>query len=304
MSQSIKNPWWLTALILGLALSPAALAEDGPAPQPAATEAVAATQAQDDGGLPGETSKVSESMSDSEATGSSFWANYYGILYGPSVSDPSSFQSTTGGQRDPNRPVFVKNFLTAGFNISDHVAAAATGWWNYIPVQGGDMFMQDPSVRLAYNDIVHTNHFNWYGDIRGYIPISKPSRQTDLRGGYQTFHYLSYILPNAPVTFGSYFAARYNQFGAHGSGDDLQLYLAPALSYQSSPTLALVALYEFSENHAYGAKPFAMYNDGTVFEPGVEWNVAQSLTLNPYFYIYTNAPSNTGLGATLSWLMF
>jgi hypothetical protein len=253
--------------------------------------------------LPGETSKISESINEADQS-SPFWANYYGILYGPSVSDPSSYQSTPNGTRDVNRPVLTKNYITAGVNLSTHVAFAATGWWNYVPVQGGELNTQDPSARLAYNDIIHTENFNWYGDVRSYFPVTAVSRQADLLAGFQTFHYFSYVLPETRVTLGTYASVRYNYFGKHGAGDDLELYVAPAVSYQASPKVALTTLYEFSENHSYGADPFNMYNDGSVIEPGVEWAVTPTVYFNPYFYIYTNGFSHTGVGATVSWLVF
>jgi hypothetical protein len=287
-------------VLFGLLVSNAVFADESPLVASASAEAEDAR----DQALPGNTSKVSESISDSNQESSPFWANYYGILYGPSVSSPSSFQSTPSGARNYDEPVFTKNYLTAGFSLSDHVAIAATGWWNYIPVQGGDLITQDPSVRVAYNDIIHTEHFNWYGDIRGYIPVTNLSRASDLIAGVQMFHYFSYIVPDSPLTLGVYASLRYNAYGSQGYGDDMELYIAPAASYQLSPSLALTGLYEFSQNHAYGADPFVTYNAGTVLEPGVEWSVTQAVTLNPYLYIYTNGPSNTGVGATLSWLMF
>jgi hypothetical protein len=257
-----------------------------------------------DSQLPGAASKISESINESNDSASPLWANYYGILYGPSVNDPSSYQSTFNGSRDLDKPVFTKNYLTVGYSVSDHVAVAATGWWNYIPVQGGQLITQDPSVRVAYNDIIHTDNFNWYGDVRGYIPVASDSEETGLIAGFQTFHYFSYNVPQSPLTLGVYASIRYNYFGSKGMGDDLELYVAPAASYRLSPIVALTAMYEFSQNHAYAAPSAATYNAGTVFEPGVEWDVTQSVAFNPYFYIYTNGPSNTGVGATLSWLMF
>jgi hypothetical protein len=235
------------------------------------------------------------------------WLNYYGIYYGSSVTSPSSFQSGPYREKDPNRPVFIKNFVTAGLDLTDRFAIAATGFFTYAPsVQNNQFQMQDPSVRIADNSILNLGGFNWYGDARVHFAVTDASRMNDMLAGFQTFHYFSYTMDDSRWSPGLYFSARYNMYGKLGVGNDLDLYLAPAVNYSLSNSVALTFLYEMGASHTYGDDVGNLDNEGTDFQPGVLWKITQNLEVNPYLNIYTGgriALNNTSFGMTLSWMM-
>lgn len=236
---------------------------------------------------------------------SPIWANYYGIYYGSSLGSPSSYQATSDGTRDPNRPVLIKNFVTAGFDASPDISFAATGYWIYVPMGGQQMLTQDPSVRMAFNQIIHTDNFNWYGDIRADFPVTSSSRDADLLAAGETFHFVSYNIPNSRWSTGFYAKVRYNYFGKRGTGNDFDLYFAPLANYQISPKVMLTMLYETGGNHYFGQQAFELNNDGTDFEPGIAWEISQGLTFNPYLNLFPGDKvswKTTSVGATLSWL--
>lgn len=256
-------------------------------------------------GDPAAASETVQAQDEAAPAASPIWANYYGIYYGTSLSDPSSYQATVDGSRDPDRPIFVKNFVTAGYDINPDISVAAMGYWVYVPVGGQQMVAQDPSLRVAFNQIIHTENFNWYADIRADFPVTTASRQADLLAAGETFHFVSYNIPNSRWTTGIYAKARYNYYGKFGSGNDLDFYFAPMANYQMTPKLTLTLLYEMGANHYYGQQAFEMNNDGTDFEPGVAWAITPALTFNPYFNIYTGERvswQTTSVGASLSWL--
>lgn len=235
------------------------------------------------------------------------WMNYYGIFYGSSVTDPSRFQTSPYKQQDKDRPVFLKNFVTAGYDLSDRYAIAATGYFTYTPSASSQQFaMQDPSVRFADNSILYIGGFNWYGDARIHFAVSDASRLNDLLVGFQTFHYFSYTMDNSRWSPGLYASARYNYFGKLGSGVDLDLYLAPAVNYTINDSLALTFLYEMGAGHAYGDDVGVLDNQGTDFQPGVLWHITPNLEVNPYLNVYTGGRislNNTSFGMTMSWMM-
>jgi hypothetical protein len=235
------------------------------------------------------------------------WLNYYGIYYGSSITNPNRYQSGPYTQKDQGRPVFLKNFVTAGYDINDRYAIAATGYFTYTPSAPTQQFaMQDPSVRIANNSILNIGGFNWYGDARIHFAVSDASRLNDLLVGFQTFHYFSYTMDNSRWSPGIYASARYNHFGKLGSGNDLDLYFAPAVNYSISDSVALTFLYELGATHSYGDDVGVLDNQGTDFQPGVLWHITPSLEVNPYLNVYTGGRislDNTSFGMTLSWMM-
>lgn len=237
---------------------------------------------------------------------SPLWANYYGIFYGPSVANPSYYQVNPDGTVDRTRPIFAKNFLTVGYNLSDTWAFAATGWWTTAPIVGQGFIIQDPQARIADNSIFHTDEFNWYGDLRAHFPVTDASRLLDELAGFQTFHYLSYTGVGSRWTFSLALSARYNFYGTQGLGNDLELYAAPGVNFQVTPTFALSCLYEMGANHLYGEIPGVLENNGTDLEPGISWQILSSLNFNPYLTLFPGNKLNwqsTSFGATLSWIM-
>ena len=135
-----------------------------------------------------QTSAATLSGEDSPVSGLPIFANYYAIFFGPSVQSPSDFQVTPEGKLDANRPLLVKNYLTAGYNIDSHWAIAATGYWTWQPTQGQALQLQDPQARIANNSILGNDNWNWYGDVRAHFPVSSVSRDLDMLAG---FHVIS-----------------------------------------------------------------------------------------------------------------
>lgn len=235
------------------------------------------------------------------------WLNYYGIYYGSSVTSLNRFQTGPYKQKDTNRLTFFKNFLTAGYDISDHYAFAVTGYFTYTPSAPNQQFaMQDPSVRIANNSILSIGGFNWYGDARVHFAVSDASRYNDLLVGFQNFNYFSYSIENSRFSPGLYASVRYNHYGKLGVGNDVDLYVAPSLNYSLSDNVALTFLYEMGASHTYGDNVGVLDNEGTDFQPGVLWHVTPNLEVNPYLNVYTGGKvslDNTSFGMTMSWMM-
>ena len=249
-----------------------------------------------------------QSAASPDSSGWSFrdrvYANYYGILYGPSVGDPTSFQPTPQGKRS-NIPVYVRNYGTFGYALDNFFALSATAYWIYVPVRGQQLIMRDPYLRLAMNDIISNESWNYYADVRFHAPVSEVSRDADLVAGLQTFHVLTYTVPNSRFTVGTYGSARMNLFGSRGNGNDLEVYLGPNAAYKITPTVSATMLYEMSLSHGYGNEAFIFTNDGTDLQPGISWDITPKLNVNPYLNIYTGdqvSTRSTSVGMTLSWL--
>lgn len=232
--------------------------------------------------------------------------NYFAIFYGPAFKNARSLQPTPYGEADPDRPLILKNYVTVGYYITDPLEVSGTFYWTYRPVRGQEVLLQDPFLKVSHSQIIHSDHWNLYGDFRIHFPASKLSHDNDLQGGFQVFQALTYQVGTTGLSLGTYGSARYNYFGKKGYGYDSQFYLGPNVNYQISSKVAFTLLYEMMASHSFGDPPFAVYSDGTDLEPGVDIELASNLSINPYVNILTGGKvgwDTTTLGMTLSYQM-
>ena len=233
--------------------------------------------------------------------------NYFALLFGPGIQNSTSYQPTIHGQPDLANPILIKNYLGAGYNISNDIAVTPTAYWAYRPVQGQSMTLQDPYLMVSDAALYHSElGTNWYGDVRFHFPVTAASQAAQLRAGVQTFHYVSQELQGTRVTFGMSSSLRGNFYGRQGYGTDVELYAAPNVSYQITPLLSGLVRYELNGSHNYGDSFTHFNNDGTDIEPGVIWNVTNNLMINPYLNFTTGGSislSSTSIGAYLNWTM-
>jgi hypothetical protein len=251
---------------------------------------------------------VSETKTDTHdpAVQSNPFSIYYtNIFYGPSISNPSSYQPASDGTPDRDRPIFTKNFLSAGYSFNESVALTGMAYWQYRPVLGQQFTMMDPSVRISHSSIVSTSWgLNLYGDARAHFGVTDASRQADMIGAFENFNYLTWEVNHSRFLAALRVKERYNIYGRHGVGSDVEFYLAPEAQYRLSSKVALTLLYEMGASHNYGDQVSYFTNDGTDLEPGVSWDVLPSLNLNPYLNINTGGKitaASTSVGMFLNW---
>lgn len=294
----MQNKWITLLLGLALASTPMAFAQEDISDEAGSTQSGSNFDAPNEG--------LSTYDNQSASFMDSVSVNYFGILYGPSVTEPTSHQPTANGIPDPERPVFVKNYMTLGYSMSDTLMVSASAYWTWIPVQGQNFAMRDPYLRIANTSLISSGNFNLYADARVHLPVTTISRQNDMLMGFQAFQISSYQVGTSRLSVGAYTSARMNVFGSSGYGPDLELYLGPNLTYQVSPKVGLTLLYEMGMSHMYGDAPFQFVNDGTDLEPGVNWEITPNLAVNPYLHLTTGEKvtlKTTSFGMTLSWIL-
>ena len=217
----------------------------------------------------------------------------------------SSYQPDQNGNPDPNRPLLYKNFLGVGYRLSNEIAITPTAYWQWIPVRGGQYAIQDPYIKISHNALISKGGFNLYGDVRYHIPVSDYSRSVNSKGGLQTVEVATYTPESSRWTFGMFSSVQANFYGKQGeyAANDFELYAGPNLSYQMTPTLAAVLLYEYNLNHAYGDPNGSLKDDGYDIQPGLNWDVTPTILFNPYVNIYPTSASlkSSSLGFLISW---
>ena len=233
---------------------------------------------------------------------------YFGILFGPSVQSPSSFQPDPERTlKDLSRPLLLRNLVGLSYDLSDEVSVTPTVGWLWQPVLKHETTAEDPFLKVAHRSLMTYKNLNLYADARVHFPVSPYSRENQQLLGLQTVQVLTYEIENSRWMLGLYGAGRYNVIRSEGGrGNDVELYLAPNVSYQWMPRLALTLLYEVRYNHIFGQKAFFLQNDEMDLEPGVSWDVTPGLMINPYLHIPTKGLglAATSVGMMINWTLF
>jgi hypothetical protein len=290
---------------MGYGFAPA-VADDAPPATSSATTKSDTTSGSGGVSQPSGSSPILAEASSESSEGNqagTFMANYFGIFYGPSVSDPSSYQPASDGTADTSRPLLYKNFLGLGYRITNDISITPTAYWQWIPVRGGQYAIQDPYIKISHNSLISSGGFNLYSDLRYHVPVSDYSRAANSMGGLQTVQVATYIPEGSRFTYGFLGSGRVNFYGSDGYGNDSEFYAGPNISYQMTPTLAGMILFEYNLNHTYGDPNNTLREDGYDFQPGLNWDVSSTILFNPYINIYPGDASlkSTSMGFLISW---
>jgi hypothetical protein len=242
-----------------------------------------------------------------EGTPEQRWAAwYFGLFFGPSLTNPTArYQPGFEGELDASRPIVLRNFVNLGYSINNEMQLTATGAWTDSPIDGQEFILRDPQLRVSHNSLVSTGGFNLYGDVRAVFPMSDASREQDIRFGLQVFTFPTW--ESGRWLFAVWASASTYIFGPQGSGNDLELYFGPNVSYQVSPKVSLTLLYETGAAHSFGSPAFQLVNDGSAIQPGVSWDILPTLNLSPFLNIPTTQTPTlaaTSFGASIWWKAF
>jgi hypothetical protein len=246
-----------------------------------------------------------DTVTEEDASGSPFSMNYTNILYGPSLSKPSSYLPSEDGTPDPNRAVYMRNFLSASYAIGDVWAVTATAYWWHRPVLGQQFTMQDPFVRLSNSSLFSTDWgLNLYSDVRLHPGFAQDSRDANMVVGLQNFNYLSFQPENWPVALALRASARYNVYGKKGYGTETEFYIAPEATFRFSEQWAITALYEMGSSRQNTDRYGYFGDDGSDFAPGIEWDPTPDIVVNPYVTMLTGGKAtlaSTSVGVFFTW---
>lgn len=232
--------------------------------------------------------------------------SYFGILHGSSIGSPSVYQPDLVGNPDKEHPIFTQNYLNLNKDLTENVSVTGQAYWLWQPVLDQSFEIMDPNIRISHNRIVGGDNYSLYGDLRLHFGVSNRSREEDQLFALQTFQVFTYTIPNTRVTLGAFGSFKYNVLGDEGYMRQIELYAAPNMAIQMTPKLAFTMLYEMGASNWAGDPSNVFYSDGSDLEPGLRWDVNDSLTLSPYLNIMVNdkvTMDTTSFGMMVNWNM-
>lgn len=236
--------------------------------------------------------------------------SYYGIYYGPPTGDPTASKQVNEWGK-PTTSQYFLNYLSMSYKASQTLLPGITVMSTYTPVNGQDMTLLDPYLRITDTQLIKTGNWNLYGELRNFLPVTQASQNAHKMNTLGTFQWLTYNVPHSRFSVGAWAKLYWTLYGSNAapgvngkptSSTDYQAYLRPQVFYTLTPKLSAALYYEMFANHALGQASDDWYHAGTDVQMGAMWTVFNGITLNPYLQFNTGGKvttDTTSLGAQI-----
>lgn len=219
--------------------------------------------------------------------------NYWGAYNGPALQGASAYTpSSQSGRGDAQN---LDGYVTLGYKPADTLMTGVAIPFLYEPTAAGrGIVMKDLFLRVARSKVIDRQRLHLDLSGRLYLPTTAESRAIGYLAGIRAEQNLTYDLPNSALKLGSYSYVKVNQYQGQGSGGTpLTFYVAPYANYKLSPSVTATLWTDVVQlKQARGNRFLDMKNDPIDVQPGVNWDVSENVSVNPYINLF---PENLSL---------
>lgn len=225
--------------------------------------------------------------------------SYYGVFSGPSLGKLSSYNPDISG--DEGSPMNVDGALSIGFKPITHMTTSVGVPFVYQPVLKQTVTVNDLYLRLGYGQLINKGNFNLGGGVRVYAPTSVKSKERGQRAGTRFEGVASYAFGNTGLDLGLYSFVRNNYFKQGGKGTALSFYSAPFMNYKLTEKLSATLWVDLIQL-GQSTESSTMKNDPITAQTGLNWDISNKLSINPYINLYPRTPTldSSSFGMILS----
>jgi len=220
--------------------------------------------------------------------------NFAGTYYGPGLSNISA-ASPDATSLSGNGVQNLDSTLMAGYKLTDNIVAGPVLAFKLMPmgkegVGDAGVGLKDPFLRAIHGKVYSKGNLNLSMDLRAYLPVTAGSQKATKQFGIRSSQNLSYEIPNTRLTLISSTFVRAWLYGSQmldGSNSDLEIVFSPNLNYQFSPKVAATLWVDLLQlTHTMGDPTANLANSAIDIQPGVNWDVTQNFSLQPYLNFY------------------
>lgn len=244
-----------------------------------------------------------ESKSGFKSLKERFALSYYGVYSGPSLGTQTDFTPTYDGVDGDVQN--LDGVITAGYRLNKKWMVGVGVPLVYTPyLEDKGMTLNNLFLRVSDSELIKAGNFKMSLGSRFYLPTNEDSRKNGFVTGVRIEQNSMYDFSGAPITVGLFTYERQNFFNSLAeSGTVLTLYAAPYLNYQFAKKVAgtlWVDLIQLKQKK--GTSLSDMDNDPVAVQPGVNWDVNDNVSLNPYINVYPGnlTADSSSLGLILS----
>lgn len=287
-------------LVLPCLLTTLALAETSPGSS--TTQVIASAQPTESGLSAVSQVSVPSSTSEFKSLKERLALSYYGVYSGPSLGRQNDFTPNVDGTDGDLQN--VDGAISAGYRITKKVQAGVALPIYYVPNRDNDATLNNIYLRLSNSEMLKSGQFKMGLSSRFYLPTNPESRETGFVTGVRVEQNMTYDLKKTPLTFGLYTYERMNFFNSIAkSGSILSLYAAPYLNYQFSQKVAATLWIDLIQLKQVQGRSISQWENPSVgVQPGINWDVNDSVSLNPYVNVYPGnlTADSSSLGLIIS----
>ncbi|MBS1962310.1 MAG: hypothetical protein JST04_08850 [Bdellovibrionales bacterium] len=270
-------------------LSTAAIAETPPSAliQPESGVIVASAQPIDGSLTSKSTAQISSSSEWGRDLKDRLALNYWGAYYGPSVGGPNDYTPSYDGSSGDVQ--YLDGVITAGYRPSKKTLVGVGVPQIYTPFrENKGITTSNLFIRLSDSEIISRGRFKVGMGSRFYLPTNSDARDAGFVTGIRFEQNTTYDFRKIPLTLGLFTYERpYFYSSKATSGNPLTLYGAPYATYQLSQRLAATLWIDLIQlKQSKGQSMADMPNAPVDVQPGINWDVNDNLSVNPYLNLY------------------
>ncbi len=245
--------------------------------------------------------------------------SYYNVFRGAPLSDVTNrYQPAPDGSLDTTNTQNLESTITAGWKFSkDWLFGTYTHFYfspmgNPTSENNANMQWLDPALLISKANMVETGGLKIKGQLSATLPVSQYDtlKKNGLITGITPMANILYEIPKTKLTIGlyTYFTAYIPGSNAIEDHRTMKLIMAPNANYQINKSLAATLWIDAVQVKRYKHSGFfsGMNNPDMDIEPGINWDINQYLSFNPFLNIYPSKPtlSATSFQAALAGKIF
>ncbi len=209
-----------------------------------------------------------------------YWGNYAG----PPITNPTATTTTNVKGQPLTTKQNADDLLTLGYQIAPGIRPGIGMPFNFVPFQHAVFQIKPIYFGLIDLKLFDTGGLSMHTDVRFYTPIGDVASSQDVQTGFRASQITLYEVPGSKWTVGSYSYFRYWKYGSNGKGfrNDYEVYFSLLAWYPLSKEFDVTIWSDILQlGHQFGASG-GLKNLPIDFQPGIRWNIAKSITVNPY----------------------
>ncbi len=236
-----------------------------------------------------------ETITSTEKPAIPIGVSYWGMVSGPSVGNPSFYQSDSiTGKLDNTNPDNLFNQVKFDYKLDQNWSAGLVMNWLMQTDESRPFLMRESGFRIANKSIAKFWKFNWSGDLRYLLPTSTRAHNQNVGSLFQTLQIISADINKWNIGLAQMHTLR--TFGENGGGKKLDMYISPFANYNfNDTTSATFAIESYPEyfTGVYDLQGWVPAPFDLSFGAGI--NITPDVNLNPVLITY---PDNLNLNTT------
>jgi len=228
--------------------------------------------------------------------------SYYGVYSGPSLGFQNDYNPTYDGKEGDVQN--LDSLITASYKITSKFQAGVAFPVLYIPYGDSETILNNVFVRVSRSELIKSARFKMSLASRFYLPTNQDSRDAGFKTGIRVEQNSTYDLKRLPITLGLYTYERQYYYDSKApSRSILTLYAAPYVNYQFTSKVGATLWVDLIQlKQPQGKSVSKMENAPVGVQPGVNWDVNDKVSLNPYINLYPGylSADSSSLGLIIS----